>query len=187
MRWLCVIFLVALSGCTSWREVPDDLTFKGLHEGTELYGKSPRWEFIDIELATNVNYENYVNDNWGYVGVVAYFCEKDDYKVQMLGGFGLYRKDEKWISLGAGVKDNSNPPYYYHTGLNTHNHDKESMAPQHPTVLDYDLREKPLDICLYLNAGTTLSHQKSNIVRIPKEELIKFFAEHPRPEAGSSP
>lgn len=182
MRRLCVLLPLLLSSCASWQDVPDDVKFVAFHYGTGPYKTNARGEIIDVEIETNLNYMNHVGPSSAVSGRF-YFCDQRSINVQGLGGLGLYKYMDKWVSVDDGIRDDSPPPYRYHTAIHAAIHDKAASADARSTILDYDLREAPRDLCFFLDAGYYY-HEKSNVVRIPKEELIKFFAEHPRPQTG---
>lgn len=104
--------------------------------------------------------------------------------IQGLGGLNLYFYDKKWIRVDRYEENNNNStsPYHYHTAFSSFTHDEKSFFKK-PTILDYDLRKSPRDICFQImtNGGyAKIDGIWSNVVRIPKEMLIKLFAEHPR-------
>jgi hypothetical protein len=168
---------------------PDDLQLVGLKLGEGPYSNSEfekkgRGEMIDVEVVTKLNYTNRFKGR--YVSVPFYFCDQVDMYVQGLGHLGLYRRDKRWVRIDDGQEgdDNSYGPYHYHTAMSSFAHDETPIFNNKPTILDYDLRRSPRDVCFYLDAGAMglgiINSVRSNVVRIPKEVLIKFFAEHPR-------
>lgn len=185
MRWLRTVLLCSLSACMVRYDNPNDVHLVGLKLGegpyyNSKYEKRGKGEMIDIEVITMTNYTTRFRGY--YVDVSFYFCDQASTYVQGLGGLSLYRYDGEWISIDGDKGDDISPgPYYYHTAMSSFAHDKTPFSNE-PTILDYDLRETPRDVCFYLDAralnlpGST----RSNVVRIPKEVLTKFFAEHPR-------
>lgn len=183
MRWLCIPIVLALSGCVSWSDIPDDLRFITLHNNIDPYPHKERGEYVGVEVETNLNYINYEFSRDVYVRF--FFCGHQDKNVEGLGGGDLYNNMGKWIGQGGVTHDDSSPPYRYNAVFFTSHHHYSFEVPGKYHIVDYDLREEPRDLCFYLDAGPYYQ-EKSNIVRIPKEELIKFFAEHPRPKTGAT-
>lgn len=188
MKWVCAFLPLLLSACTSWQNIPDDVRFVALHSETGPDQTSKRGETIDVEFETDFNYINHV-DGFAGVNVDFYFCDQESRYVQGLGGLGLYKYTDKWTRVERAIHDDSPPPYRYHSAFFAAIHDKTAMLDAKITILDYDLHETPRDLCARFNALLGLgltgwAHEKSNIVRIPKEELIKFFGGHPRPQTG---
>ncbi len=187
MKWFCALLLCLLSACMTLHDVPDDVRLVNLKLEDGPYGNRSLEqmkydEMIDVEVITNTNYTTFGRGR--YINVEFRFCDQMDMDVQGLGGLALYRYDNKWIRVDSYEygNDNLSSLYHYHTAFSSFSHDKQPIR-QRPTILDYDLRESPRDICFYINAGAMwalVSDKRSNIVRIPKEMLIKFFAEHPR-------
>ena len=73
--------------------------------------------------------------------------------------------------------------YHYHAIMSSFSYEESpSHFGDNSAILDYDLREKPRDICFYIDASTldVPASIRSNMVRISKEMLIEFFATHPR-------
>jgi hypothetical protein len=185
MKRICLILALLTSACTSWRDIPDDVTFVAFHYGTGPYKTNRRGEAIDVEMATNFNYMNYNHGGAMSVNAIFYFCDQQNMRVQGLGGLRIFKyMNNHWVSVGMPEPDNSPPPYHYHTAIHAAIHDAEPDIKSEPTILDYDLRETPHDLCFYLDAGSMWYHEKSIVVRIPKETLIRFLAEHPRPQIG---
>ena len=185
MRWLCALLICSLSACMTQYNLPGDARFVGLklEDGPQKDSRLDLIkirEVIDVEFVTDTNYTNFSNGR--IVLVYFHLCDHMDINVQGLGGFGLYRYDKRWIRVADEENDNTSGPYYYHTAFSSFAHDKEPMT-KDSTIIDYDLRVLPLDICF--QTMTSSGYAKidgiwSNVVRIPKEVLIKFFAEHPR-------
>ncbi len=195
MRWLCALLLCSLSACMTLYDDPDDVQVVSLNIGSgpfrnnEANGEDSE-ELIDIEVSTNTNYANFIRGY--YVNVPICFCGDMHMRVEGLGGSGLYRHNNRWISVDdrEGGNDTSPAPYHFHTFMGTFAHETHSMIYGEPAILDYDLRQIPRDICFYFNAGAMglgVTNIRSNVVRIPKEVLIKFFAEHPRRTPSPAP
>jgi hypothetical protein len=163
---------------------PDDVRLVGLKLGDSPYRefeKQGKGEVIDVELITSLNYANLAKNR--LITASFYFCDQIDTRVEGLGGLPLYYHDKTWIYIGDSEIDNIMPSgfYQYHAIMSSFAHEKPSNL-NGPEILDFDLREAPRDICFYIDA-TTLdipSSIRSNVVRIPKEVLVKLFAEHPR-------
>ncbi|HVI51656.1 MAG TPA: hypothetical protein VM661_10635 [Candidatus Sulfotelmatobacter sp.] len=183
MRWLCILSVLALSGCVSWRDVPDDLRFVALHDDIAPYPYKERGEYVDVEVETNFNYMDYVGSRGAYISF--FFCGHQDKNVYGLSNESLYKYMSKWVIAGEDVHDNSSPPYRYHAIFFVASHGEKADTTSKYLIMNYDLRDSPRDLCFYLDVGPYY-HEKSNIVRIPKEELVKFFDEHPRPKTGTA-
>ena len=191
MRWLCICFLLwSLPACgfTALYEVPDDLRLVGLKLGEGPYEDSPsndgkHREMIDVDVVTNFNYTNYAVIY--SVFVEFFFCEQKDIFVQGLGGVILSGPDKTWGVIGQDGRrklDNGPGPYHYHAGMSSFSRDTIPLFYDRPTVLSFDLRKSPRDVCFYLDATQPFGiilHRKSNIVRISKEYLADFFAKNP--------
>ncbi len=187
MRRLYALLLCPLSACMTLYDIPDDVQLVSLKLEDGPYAnrtleEMKYGEMIDVEVVTNTNYTNLIKGR--YVNVWFRFCDQMDMDVQGLGGLSLYRYEKKWIQVDRyeDGDDNSTGPYHYHTAFSSFAHNKQPDSTE-PTILDYDLRTSPRDICFYLRAGAMwamVTDKRSNVVRIPKEMLIKFFAEHPR-------
>ena len=96
-----------------------------------------------------------------------------------------FRYDGTWKDIGQDGSrelDNGPAPYHYHTGMSSFSRDAAPLYSGRPTILVYDLRKSPRDVCFYLEATAPfdiIAHRKSNIVRISKEYLADFFAKNP--------
>ncbi len=137
---------------------------------------------VDAELVSKLNYTSTAAHR--FVIVRFHFCDQMNMEVEGLTGRRLHRYDKKWIRIGddEDINNNSLPPYHYYATFDSFSHDKKPIG-NDPSILDYDLRKEPRDICLYINIVmpfAPITNIISNVVRIPKEMLIKFFAEHPR-------
>ncbi len=187
VKWFCALLLCLLSACMTLYDVPDDVRLVNLKLEDGPYGNRTQEqmkysEMIDVEVVTNRNYMKL--DKGRYIYVEFYFCDQMDMDIQGLGGLPLYRYDNKWVHISGDKYENDKlvGPYHYHTAFSSFSHDKQPIR-QRPTILDFDLRDSPRDLCFYIRAGALwalVSDKRSNIVRIPREMLIKFFAEHPR-------
>lgn len=188
MKRLCAILLCSLSACMTRSDFPDDVRLVDLKLEDGPYRDSrldliKLREMVDVEVVTNINYTHVAHGH--LVNVEFRFCDQMNMDVQGLGGLGLYRYNKEWINVDDYEERNDNlpGPYHYHTAFSSFAHDKEPDIFGEQAILDYDLRELPRDICfrVKMNAGYDLmGHRSSNVVRIPKEMLTKFFAEHPR-------
>jgi len=178
MRWFSLAALLALSACTSWRDIPNDVKFVALHSNYGPKKSSIKGEVVDVEIETGFNYIEYSQGSQDVISIF-YFCDQKDINVDGLGGWSLYRYLDKWVSADSGAHDPSPPPYRYHTTIYVSWYDTFIHGHLDQTIKSYDLRENPRDLCFYTDIRTYY-HEKSNIVRIPKEYLIQFFAEHPR-------
>lgn len=186
MGRLCALLLCSLSACATLNDLPNDIRLVDLRleEGpykSQTLEEMKEGEIIDIEVTTNLSYTNFANGS--YVFVEFHFCDQMDTEVIRLGGISLYLYDKKWISVSHGEgNENSGGPYHYHAGMRSFTHGKEPIS-KGPWIFYYDLRESPRDVCFYLSSFAPyaiVGEKRSNVVRIPKEMLIKFFAEHPR-------
>ena len=190
MRWLCIVLMWSLSACgfTALYEVPDDLRLVGLKLGEGPYDTSPsndgiHSEMIDVDIVTNFNYTNYAV----IYSVTAkfFFCDQPNIFVQRLSPAMAFRYDRKWKHIGEDGSrelDNGPAPYHYHTGMSSFSRDTIPLYSGRPTILVYDLRKSPRDVCFYLDATAPfgiIGHRKSNIVRISKGYLADFFAKNP--------
>ena len=139
---------------------------------------------IEILLSTDLNYTNYLLKHHLTVVSIVYFCDVPGEKVINLGDLGVYRKKGQYIPVDQfeNAQDQNIKPYTYHTFIDTFNKDMKSSIPGSfsTVIIDFDLRLEPHDICLYFHGAATLYAEDSNVVRIPKEELIKLFATAPR-------
>ena len=183
MRWLCLASALILSACAPSRNVPDDLRFVAFHSGGGPYPSSNRGELVDVEMETDFNYANYAGSRG--VHIEFFFCENKNIDAPGLGGHSLFIYNDKWLRVDNGIHDDRPPPYRFHTATFAEIHDKTALKEPKIKIFDYDLRETPRDLCFYLGVGPYY-HEKSNIVRIPKEELVKFFADHPRPQTSGN-
>jgi hypothetical protein len=187
MRWLCVLLLCSLSACMTRYDDPVDVRLVSLkledgpYKDYELDLIKIR-EMIDVEVVTNLNYTAFAKEH--FVTVEFHFCDQMDMDVRGLGGLDLYRYDKRWIRVDDHEEGKSNlaGPYHYHTAFSSFAHKEEPIS-REPTILDYDLRDSPRDICFQIVANSgyvAVDRRVSNVVRIPKEALIKLFAEYPR-------
>ena len=191
MKWFRALLLCSLSACMTLYDVPDDVRLVNLKLEEGPYGNSTfeqmkYSEMVDMEIVTKTNYTTF--DPGSYISVEFRFCDQMDMDVQGLGGLALYRYDNKWIRVNSYEYGDYNLDglYHYHTAFSSFNHDKHQIM-QKPTILDYNLRNSPRDICFYVRADSWLamvSEKRSNVAHIPKEMLIKFFSEHPHCSPG---
>jgi len=186
MRWLCVVLLCSLSACMIRYDDPNDVRLVGLKLGDSPYKEfeeAGRGELIDVEIATGFDYAALTKNR--HITARFHFCDQMDTDVEGLGGLPLFVHNIDWMDivdnkLGNPMVEGS---YRYHAIMSSFSHEE---SPTHygddSAILDYDLREKPRDICFYIDASALSipGSIRSNIVRIPKETLTHFFTEHPR-------
>ena len=186
MRSLCILLLYSLSACMIRYDDPNDVRLVGLKLGDSPYKEfeeAGRGELIDVEIATGFDYTILVKNHT--IAVRFYFCHEANTDVEGLGGLPLFVHNIDWMDI---VDNKSGNPmvegsYRYHAIMSSFSHEE---SPTHygddSAILDYDLREKPRDICFYIDASALSipGSIRSNIVRIPKETLTHFFTEHPR-------
>jgi len=165
---------------------PNDVRLVGLKLGDSPYKEfeeAGRGELIDVEIATGFDYNILVKNHT--IAVRFYFCHEANTDVEGLGGLPLFVHNIDWMDI---VDNKSGNPmvegsYRYHAIMSSFSHEE---SPTHygddSAILDYDLREKPRDICFYIDASALdiPGSIRSNVVRIPKETLTHFFTEHPR-------
>ncbi len=187
MKWLYALLLWSLSACMTRYDDPDDvrlvgLKFEGGPYSSSKFEEMGKGEMIDVEVVTDINYSNFVKEH--FVDVIFHFCDQMDMDVRGLGGLSLYRYDKRWrrVDDHEKDKDNSAGPYHYHTAFSSFAHDEKPISDE-PIIINYDIRESPRDICFQVTTRSgypIIDRRWSNVVRIPKEMLTKFFAEHPR-------
>ena len=186
MRSLCILLLCSLSACMIRYDDPNDVRLVGLNVGGGLYKEFEdprRSELMDVELTTGFDYSALTKNR--HITARFHFCDQMDTDVEGLGGLPLFVHNKDWVE----IVDNQlgNPMvegrYLYHAIMSSFSHEKSpSDYGDDSAILDYDLREKPRDICFYIDASALgiPGSIRSNVVRIPKETLTRFFAEHPR-------
>ena len=165
---------------------PNDVRLVGLKLGDSPYKEfedAGRGELIDVEIATGFDYNVLVKNRT--IAVRFYFCDEADRNVEGLGRFSLFVHNKEWMGIFYNEFETLmiGGYYRYHAIMSSFSHEKSPLRyGDDSAILDYDLREQSRDICFYIDASALgiPGSIRSNVVRIPKETLIHFFAEHPR-------
>ena len=186
MRSLCILLLCSLSACMIRYDHPNDVRVVGLNVGDSPYKKfedAGKGEMIDVWIATSFDYASLSESR--IISVRFYFCNQMGTRVEGFPLLPLFIHNKDWVDIKYNKSGNPmvEGSYRYHAIMSSFSHEE---SPTHygddSAILDYDLREKPRDICFYIDASALdiPGSIRSNIVRIPKETLTHFFTEHPR-------
>lgn len=182
MKKIGLLALLSLSACGPLEYIPDDLTYVGMHFDAGAYAKS--WknygELVEVEVKTNLNYQSEViNRRFGNTAWVD-TCDNDDGGSVGGGSISRMHNGER-VSLSRYIPDNSPPPYTYYFDFFTYGNISDSISKK------YDLRERPRDLCVRFGESAYFYSVRSNVVRIPKEELVKLYASQPRQPISEMP
>lgn len=131
----------------------------------------PHKPLLRIEFSSNENLAEIVTIKNYPLGFESYFCKFTPHPV-LLGGTSIFwdRINLSYIMDNPIHKNIVNTPITYYTYLNIY-HNFQGPS----SFKNFDLRDKPMDVCLRLRGGVWGFGYESNELVIPKAEIIKIL------------
>ena len=178
-------FLLAL-----WEEkgeelvTPSDISvYFQQQKNNEFFKKTkPQKPIFKLEFTSKENLHRFARDNSYPVSNASYFCDHPGDDSFLVGGFRVYwRKLQVSFPLNYAMPQKDGERFTYYTFVNT-----TFIANAPSTFTSYDLRTDPKDVCFQLRGGIFWLGFASNVVVIPKAEIMKALENMP-PALRQSP
>lgn len=168
-------YLLALSKAKGEEPIkPEDMAAYFREQGTNQAFKNskPQKPLFRVEFASKENLHKFARDNSYPVAIWPYFCGRP--KAQVSLGTEVFWKG---LDIGAPLNyemQKNDEVFVYYTFLNV------TFAAKHPSSYEsFDLRTHPEDICFRVGGGFAGRGFKSNVVVIPKADIIKALEQMP--------